>query len=181
MTNSKTNKIKLELLAPARDLETGKQAILAGADAVYIGGPSFGARQAAGNSWADIKALVEFAHQYYVKVYLALNTIFFDEETEEVKKAVWQAYEIGVDALIIQDLGILEMEGLPPIPLHASTQTNNYELNKIKFLERAGFSRIVLAARSHDSRRLLYADDANSCFTNVSKSTNLYPFGLKGK
>ncbi len=145
MTNSKTKKIKLELLAPARDLETGRQAILAGADAVYIGGPSFGARQAAGNSWDDIKSLVEFAHQYYVKVYLALNTIFFDEETEEIKKAVWRAYEIGVDALIIQDMGILEIENLPPIPLHASTQTNNYKLDKIKFLEQAGFSRVVLA------------------------------------
>lgn len=145
MTIKKSNKIELELLAPAKDLETGRQAILAGADAVYIGGPSFGARQAAGNSWHDIKALVEFAHQYYVKVYLALNTIFFNEETEDVKSAVWQAYEIGVDALIIQDMGILEMEGLPPIPLHASTQTNNYDLAKIKFLERAGFSRVVLA------------------------------------
>lgn len=145
MITQKLNKIKLELLAPAKDLETGKQAVLAGADAVYIGGPSFGARQAAGNSWHDIKSLVEFAHNYYVKVYLTLNTIFFDEETDEVKNAVWQAYEIGVDALIIQDMGILEMEGLPPIPLHASTQTNNYDLARIKFLEQAGFSRIVLA------------------------------------
>lgn len=145
MTNTKTNKIKLELLAPAKDLETGKQAVLAGADAIYIGGPDFGARSAAGNSWNNIQALVEFAHKYYVRVYLALNTIFFDGETEAIKEAVFKAYEIGVDALIIQDMGILEIEGLPPIPLHASTQTNNYDLAQIKFLERAGFSRVVLA------------------------------------
>ena len=145
MTIKKSNKIKLELLAPAKDLETGRQAILAGADAVYIGGPSFGARSAAGNSWHDIKALVEFAHKYYVKVYLALNTIFFNEETESIKEAIWKAYELHVDALIIQDMGILELEDLPPIPLHASTQTNNFELDKIKFLEKAGFARVVLA------------------------------------
>jgi len=145
MTIKKTNKIKLELLAPAKDLETGKQAILAGADAVYIGGPDFGARSAAGNSWNNIQSLVEFAHKYYAKVYLALNTIFFNEETEAVREAIFKAYEIGVDALIIQDMGILEMEALPPIPLHASTQTNNYDVAKIKFLEKAGFSRVVLA------------------------------------
>lgn len=145
MNTIKTKNIKLELLAPARDLATGKQAILAGADAVYIGGPNFGARSAASNSWQDIKSLVEFAHQYYAKVYLALNTIFFNEETESIKEAIWKAYELHVDALIIQDMGILELEGLPPIPLHASTQTNNFELDKIKFLEKAGFSRVVLA------------------------------------
>lgn len=140
----KTNKIKLELLAPARNLETGRQAILAGADAVYIGGPSFGARSAASNSWKDIRSLVDFAHQYYAKVYLTINTIFFNEETESIKEAVWQAYDNGVDALIIQDMGILEFD-LPPIPIHASTQTNNYDLAQIKFLEKTGFSRVVLA------------------------------------
>jgi putative protease len=144
MTIKKLDKIKLELLAPARDLETGKQAVLAGADAVYIGGPSFGARAAASNSWGDIEALVKFAHQYYVKVYLALNTIFFNEELEAIKEAIWKAYDLKVDALIIQDMGILELD-LPPIPIHASTQTNNYELEQIKFLEKAGLSRVVLA------------------------------------
>jgi len=144
MNNTKMSKIKLELLAPARDLESGRLAILAGADAVYIGGPSFGARSAASNSWKDVADLVEFAHKYYVKVYLTLNTIFFNEETTAVHDAIWQAYEIGVDAIIIQDMGILEMD-LPPIPIHASTQTNNYNLNQIKFLEKAGFSRIILA------------------------------------
>ncbi len=144
MTIKKLDKIKLELLAPARDLEMGKQAILAGADAVYIGGPNFGARAAASNSWGDIEALVIFAHKYYAKVYLAINTIFFNEESELIKEAVLKAYDIHVDALIIQDMGILEMD-LPPIPIHASTQTNNYELDQIKFLEKAGLSRVVLA------------------------------------
>lgn len=137
-------KIKLELLAPARNLEIGKAAILAGADAVYIGGPSFGARAAAGNSWADIKSLVDFAHSYYAKVYLTLNTIFYNEETDSVKKAIWQAYDLGVDAIIIQDMGILEMD-LPPIKIHASTQTNNCEIEHLKFLEKVGISRVVLA------------------------------------
>jgi putative protease len=144
MTKLKSNISKLELLAPAKDLESGKMAILAGADAVYIGGPNFGARSAAGNSWKDISTLVEFAHQYYVKVYLTLNTIFFNEETDDIKAAIWEAYEIGVDALIIQDMGALEME-LPPMPIHASTQTNNYDVEQIKFLEKAGFSRVILA------------------------------------
>jgi len=116
MTISKTNKIKLELLAPARDFESGRLAILAGADAVYIGGPNFGARSAASNSWESITALIELAHKYYVKVYLAINTIFFNEEAAEVKEAIWHAYEIGIDALIIQDMGILELE-LPPLPV----------------------------------------------------------------
>jgi len=144
MTTKKIAPIKLELLAPARDFKSGRLAILAGADAVYIGGPDFGARAAASNSWENVAKLIEFAHQYYVKVYLTLNTIFFNEETAAVKDAIWRAYELGIDAVIIQDLGILEMD-LPPIPIHASTQTNNYDLKQIKFLEKAGFSRIVLA------------------------------------
>ena len=144
MNIKKNNQIELELLAPARDLASGRLAILAGADAVYIGGPSFGARSAAGNSWENIEALVQLAHKYYVKVYLTLNTIFFNEEAAELKEAIWRAYDLGVDALIIQDMGVLEMD-LPPIPIHASTQTNNYDLEQIKFLEKAGFSRVILA------------------------------------
>jgi len=140
----KDNKIKLELLAPAKNLATGKLAILAGADAVYIGGPDFGARAAAGNSWEDIKALLDFAHQYRAKVYVVLNTIFFDNEIEEVKKFVAKAYELGVDALIIQDMGILEMD-LPSIPLFASTQCDNSSVEKVKFLAEAGLSRVILA------------------------------------
>jgi putative protease len=138
------NKIKLELLAPAKDLAAGQQAILAGADAVYIGGPSFGARAAAGNSWEDIEKLISFAHQYFAKVYVTLNTIFFDEEVKEVEAFIAKAYEIGADALIIQDMGILEMD-LPPIPLFASTQCNNSSAEQVKFLEEAGFSRAILA------------------------------------
>ncbi|MDO8424696.1 MAG: U32 family peptidase [bacterium] len=141
----KTSETKnIELLAPARDFESGRMAILAGADAVYIGGPQFSARAAAGNSWEEIGELVKLAHQYYVKIYLALNTIFFDEEASSVKEAINKAYEIGVDAIIIQDMGIMEMD-LPPIPLIASTQTNNYDLEQVQFLEKAGFSRVILA------------------------------------
>jgi putative protease len=136
--------IELELLAPAKDFNAGKLAILAGADAVYIGGPQFSARSAAGNSWEDIGALVKFAHQYYAKIYLPINTIFFDEESAAVKEAIYKAYEIGVDAIIIQDMGIMEMD-LPPIPIFASTQAHNYEAGQVKFLEGAGFSRVILA------------------------------------
>ncbi len=136
--------IELELLAPAKDFNAGKLAILAGADAVYIGGPQFSARSAAGNSWEDIGALVKFAHQYYAKIYLPINTIFFDEEAVAVKEAIYKAYEIGVDAIIIQDMGIMEMD-LPPIPIFASTQAHNYEAGQVKFLEEAGFSRVILA------------------------------------
>jgi len=147
--------IELELLAPAKDLNTGKAAVLAGADAVFIGGPQFGARAGAGNPWEDIEELVKFAHQYYVKVYLPINTIFFDppsreasegaaNEAAEVKDAIWKAYGIGVDAIIIQDMGIMEMD-LPPMPVFASTQTHNYEADQVKFLELAGFSRVILA------------------------------------
>jgi 23S rRNA 5-hydroxycytidine C2501 synthase len=141
---NKDNKIKLELLAPAKNLAAGKMAVLAGADAVYIGGPSFGARSAAGNSWEDVKSLLDFAHQYYAKVYVVLNTIFFDNESEDVKNFIKRAYELGADALIIQDMGILEMD-LPPIPLFASTQCDNSNLEKIDFLAEAGLSRIILA------------------------------------
>ncbi len=137
-------KIKLELLAPAGNLESGKAAILAGADAVYVGGPDFSARVAAANRWDDVKSLVDFAHQYYARVYLALNTILFDNELSAAKKAIEKAYEIGVDAVIIQDLGILNME-LPPIKLFASTQTDNYDVERMKFLASAGLERIILA------------------------------------
>lgn len=141
----KINKeIELELLAPAKDLKTGKIAVRAGADAVYIGGPAFGARAAAGNTWEDIKALVDFAHQYYVKVYLPINTIFFNDEARAVKEMIWTAYKTGIDAVIIQDMGIMEMD-LPPIPVFASTQTHNYAPAQVKFLEDAGFSRVILA------------------------------------
>ena len=146
------NITKLELLAPAKDLSSAKMAVLAGADAVYIGGPQFSARSAAGNSWQDIAEVVKFAHQYYVKIYLPVNTIFFDKEIVAVKETIDKAYEVGVDALMIQDMGIMEMD-LPPLPIFASTQNHNYELEQIIFLEKAGFSRVILA-RECDLERI---------------------------
>ena len=135
---------KIELLAPAKDLESGIAAINYGADAVYIGGPKFGARAAAGNSLEDIKQLIEYAHTFFAKVYVTINTILYDHELNDVQITIHQLYQIGVDAIIIQDMGILEMD-LPPIPLFASTQTNNYTWQKIKFLEDAGIQRVILA------------------------------------
>ena len=135
---------KIELLAPAKNLETGMAAINYGADAVYIGAPKFGARYAAGNSLEDIQKLIKYAHQYWAKVYITMNTILYDHELKEAEELIHQVYEMGADALIIQDMGILEMN-LPPIELHASTQTHNYDIDRIKFLEKVGFSRIILA------------------------------------
>ena len=123
---------KVELLSPARDLVVGKAAIDNGADAVYIGAPAFGARKAAANSLEDIGTLVRYAHRFYCRVFVTLNTILYDSELAEAEKMIRQLYAIGVDALIIQDPGILNMD-LPPICLHASTQMHNYELERIKF------------------------------------------------
>lgn len=135
---------KIELLAPARDYSIGIAAINNGADAVYIGASAFGARKEAGNSLKDIEALVEYAHRFYSKVYVTLNTVLYDSELKTAEQLVRGLYKIGVDALIIQDMGLLQLD-LPPISLHASTQMHNYELEKIKFLDRLGFQRIVLA------------------------------------
>ena len=136
--------VHIELLAPAKNLECGIEAIKHGADAVYIGAPKFGARAAAGNSIEDLKALAEYAHQFGVRVYVTLNTLIKDEELEEVEQLVWQLYRIGIDALIVQDMALLTMN-LPPIPLHASTQTDNRTPEKVKFLHAAGFTQVVLA------------------------------------
>jgi len=135
---------RIELLAPAKNLEAGIEAINHGADAVYIGAPKFGARAAAGNSMDDIARLAEFAHRFYAKVYVALNTILDDNELIETEELIKSLYKIGVDALIIQDMGILMLD-LPPIPLHASTQADNRSVEKVKFLEKAGFSQVILA------------------------------------
>jgi putative protease len=134
----------VELLAPAKNLITGKHAINYGADAVYIGANRFGARAAAANSVADIEMLVQYAHKYGAKVYVTLNTILYDSELKEAEALIHSIYNAGADALIIQDMGILQMD-IPPIPLHASTQTNNYSLDRIRFLDEIGFKRIVLA------------------------------------
>ncbi len=137
-------KRSLELLAPAKNLLCGLAALNHGADAIYIGGPRFGARAAAANTLGDIEKLVTAAHQFRAKVYVALNTIFDDRELQLAVRLAWQLWEIGVDALIIQDMGLLECQ-LPPIPLHASTQTNNRTSAKVQFLEKVGFKQVVLA------------------------------------
>ena len=139
-----TNNNKLELLSPAKNIDIAKQAILHGADAVYIGGPHFGARHNAGNSVSDIAELVEFAHRFYAKVFVTLNTILHDNELEMAQQLIWQLYDAGVDALIVQDMGILAMD-IPPIDLHASTQMDIRTPQKAKFLSDVGFSQIVLA------------------------------------
>ena len=135
---------KIELLAPAKNLECGIAAIDHGADAVYIGAPRFGARAAAGNSLDDIAELVKYAHLYNVRIYVTLNTILKDEELKDTEKMIWDLYRIGVDALIVQDMGLLSLN-LPPIPLHASTQMDNRNPEKVKFLADTGFRQVVLA------------------------------------
>ena len=134
----------LELLAPAKNADFGIEAIDHGADAVYIGGPSFGARANAGNPVADIERLANYAHRFNARVLVTLNTILKDDELEAARKLVWQFYEAGADALIVQDMGLLELD-LPPIQLHASTQTDIRSAAKARFLEQVGFSQIVLA------------------------------------
>lgn len=134
----------IELLAPAKDLTCGIEAINHGADAVYIGAPKFGARASAGNSLEDIRALCDYAHLYNVRIYVALNTILREDELLEAEQLIWQLYQAGTDALIVQDMGITRLN-LPPIPLHASTQTDNRTPEKVKFLESAGFTQVVLA------------------------------------
>jgi Collagenase and related proteases len=134
----------IELLSPAKDLECGLAAINHGADAVYIGASQFGARAAAGNSIEDIAKLVQYAHQFRVKVLVALNTVLTDEQLPEAEKLIWDIYNAGADALIVQDMGILKLN-LPPIALHASTQTDNRTVEKVRFLQDVGFSRVVLA------------------------------------
>ena len=134
----------LELLAPAKNYEQGVAAIRYGADAVYVGAPRFGAREGATNSVGDIEQLIRYAHQYLAKVFVVLNTIVYENELEEAQQlAVW-AYNAGADALIVQDMAFLEMD-LPPIPLHASTQTHNVTPEKVKFLQDVGFERVILA------------------------------------
>jgi collagenase-like PrtC family protease len=137
-------KKKIEILAPAKDLIGGMAAINSGADAVYIGAPQFGARSNANNSIEDVAALVQYAHLFNAQVFVVMNTILYDNELETCRQMIWELYEIGVDALIIQDMAIMEME-LPPIVLHASTQANNRDADKIKFLKDAGIKRVVLA------------------------------------
>ena len=135
---------QLELLAPARSAEIGIEAVNHGADAVYIGGPAFGARSSADNPLPDIARLVQHAHRFHSRVFVTLNTILRDDELEAARKQAWQLYDAGVDALIIQDMGLLELD-LPPIQLHASTQCDIRTPEKARFLQDVGLSQIVLA------------------------------------
>ncbi|NRF68257.1 U32 family peptidase [Aquincola sp. S2] len=134
----------IELLSPARDADIGIAAIDHGADAIYIGGPDFGARVNAGNTVADIERLVRHAHRYHAKIFVTLNTILRDDELEPARRMAWQLYEAGADALIVQDMGLLELD-LPPIQLHASTQTDIRTPEKARFLQDVGFAQMVLA------------------------------------
>lgn len=134
----------LELLSPAKNFEQGREAINHGADAVYIGAPSFGARVAAGNSIEDIEKLCRYAHIYDSRVFVTVNTLLFDNEIEEASAMLHRLYNAGADAAIIQDLGLLECD-LPPIELHASTQTHNATPERVHFMEQVGFKRVILA------------------------------------
>ena len=140
--------MKTELLAPAKNKQTAFTAINCGADAIYIGASNFGARKNAPNSLDDIKEIIDYAHKFYVKVFVTLNTILTNEELVQAKDLIYKLYDIGVDAIIIQDFGILELAKngeLPPIPLHASTQCDNRDFEKINFFKELGLKRIILA------------------------------------
>jgi putative protease len=137
-------KKKVEILAPAKNLYQGMAAINAGADAVYMGAHQFGARSNATNSVEDVAEMVKYAHLFKAKVFVVINTILYDNELEQCRKLIYELYDIGVDALIIQDMAIMEMD-LPPIVIHASTQANNRDAQHVKFLHDAGMKRVVLA------------------------------------
>jgi putative protease len=122
---------QLELLSPAKTAEIGREAVLHGADAVYIGGPAFGARHSASNSLEEVASLVQFAHRYRARIFVTMNTIMHDAELDLARKQVWQLYEAGVDALIVQDMGLLELD-LPPIQLHSTTQCDIRTVEKAK-------------------------------------------------
>lgn len=159
----------LELLSPARDTSIAREAILHGADAVYIGGPGFGARHNAGNSLQDLAELVPFAHRYGAKIFVTLNTILHDNELEPARRMIHDLYQVGVDALIVQDMGVLEMD-LPPIEIHASTQCDIRSVEKAKFLSDAGFSQIVLA-------RELNLNQIRSIHDNVDATIEFFIHG----
>lgn len=143
-----TNAVKpaeIELLAPARDAATAFAAIDHGADAVYMGASAFGARSQAGNRIDEIASVASYAHRFGARLYVTVNTIVYDDEIEQVRQLVWELWRAGADALIVQDLALTKMEGLPPIALHASTQCDTRNPDKARFLEQCGFTRIVLA------------------------------------
>ncbi len=151
----------IELLAPAKNYDCGKAGIDAGADAIYIGGPLFGARAAARNSVEDIERLASYGRRFGVKVYVTLNTTLFDDELEDARKMAWQLWEAGVSGLIVQDFGLLKMD-LPPLELHSSTQMNTRTLEKAQWMSDAGFEQVVLARELglEDIRRIANAINA---------------------
>lgn len=151
----------LELLSPARDVEIAREAILHGADAIYIGGPSFGARHNACNEVSEIARLVEFARRYHARVFTTINTILHDDELEPARALIHQLYDAGVDALIVQDMGVMELD-IPPIELHASTQTDIRTLARAKFLDQAGFSQLVLARELNLQEIRAIADETDA-------------------
>ena len=157
----KTSRRHLELLSPAKNADYGIEAINHGADAVYIGGPAYGARAKAPNTVEDIARLVKYAHRFNAEVFVTLNTIFHDNELEGARHIAYQLYDAGVDALIVQDMGLLEVD-LPPIQLHASTQTDIRTVEKAHFLDQVGFSQIVLA-RELDLKTIKQIADATTC------------------
>ena len=160
---------QLELLSPARDADIGIEAVNHGADAVYIGGPGFGARASAGNALADIERLCRHAHRFDARIFVTLNTILRDDELEPARQLTWQLYEAGADALIIQAMGLLQLD-LPPIQLHASTQTDIRTPEKARFLQDAGLSQIVLA-RELDLQEIAAIRDALGAATDPARCT----------
>lgn len=182
---------KLELLAPAKNLETGIAAINSGADAVYIGASHHGARAGASNSINDIRELCSYAHKFRVRVYVTVNTLVYDEEIEEVRSLVSELYKAGVDALIVQDMALLEMD-IPPVELHASTQCDIRTPEKAKFLEDVGFEQLVLPREMslreirkvrevttvplecfvHGALCVSYSGDCRASFVNGGRSAN---------
>jgi len=134
----------IELLAPAKDKQCAFTAINYGADAIYIGASNFGARKNAANNLEDIKEIIDYAHKFNVKVFITINTILFDNELKPAQELINKLYEYKADAIIIQDMGLLELD-LPPIALHSSTQCHNSTLEKVEFLEKVGFERAILA------------------------------------
>ena len=160
---------QLELLSPARDADIGIEAVNHGADAVYIGGPGFGARASAGNALADIERLARHAHRFDARIFVTLNTILRDDELEPARQLAWQLYEAGADALIIQDMGLLQLD-LPPIQLHASTQTDIRTPEKARFLQDVGLSQIVLA-RELDLQEIAAIRDALGAATDPARCT----------
>ncbi len=162
-------KKEIEILAPAKNLDQGIAAINAGADAVYMGASKYGARTNAENSVEDVAAMVEYAHLFKAKVFVVINTILYDNELKDCEKLIWKLYEIGVDALIVQDMAIFEMD-LPPIHIHASTQANNRDADHVKFLEDAGMERVVLA-------RELNIDQIKDIYDNTNVELEFFVSG----